>query len=98
MLNKISNETLQNFFEEKTNLKTAQITRIFGQATIILEDCNRNPYVTFQVTDKSCKALPKERLGNMGELWAQFLTEQKEIQKLEYFATKPETVGFGVAN
>ena len=97
MLNKISNETLQNFFERKTNLKTAQITRIFGQATIIMEDINRNPYVTFEVTDKHCKAYPKERLGNMNEIWAEFLNEQKEIQKQFYLSNKVKDAGVGVS-
>ena len=98
MLNKISDEALETFFEGKTNLKTAQLTRSFGAATIILEDCNKNPYVTFQVTDKTCRALPKERLYNMDEIWREFLAEQKEVQKREYYASKSSDENLGINN
>ncbi len=90
MLNKISNETLQNFFERKTHLNMAQLTRNVDEVTVILEDCNKNYYVAFKVTDTSCKASPRERLGNMATLWNKFLEEQTTVQN---FTNVGSTVG-----
>lgn len=97
MLNKISDDSLQNFFETKTGLTTASLTRSLGHATIILEDCNGKHYVTFKVSDHDCKASPRERLGNMPAIWEEFLAKQAEAQKQNYFATKDVQTSVGVA-
>ena len=96
MLKKISNETLRNFFEQKTPLTVAQLYRNNDLTTVILVDCNNDHYVTFQVNDKICTASPKERLGNMPELFQNFLAEQAQIQKQEYYAKKNLPIGIGV--
>ena len=83
MLNEISDEALQKFFEAKTHLHLAEIIRVDDRATIALEDCNRQLYVFFKVTDNSCTASPKERLGNMAELWKAFLLEQKQTAAVQ---------------
>lgn len=80
MLKDISNEELIEFFETKTNLKVNRdwLVRDGDQATIILEDENGNYYVTFRVSNTNCNASPRERLGNMKDLWLGYLNFKKD--------------------
>ena len=80
MLKDISNEELIEFFESKTGLTVNKdwLVRDDNQVTIILEDEKGDYYVSFQVSDTNCTALPRERLGNMKELWLGYLNLKQD--------------------
>ena len=75
MLDNITTKELTAFFEEKTKMPVALITRYEEHATIILD--SNNTIITFYVTDDNCKCNPKEKLNNMKDLWLDFVNSKK---------------------
>lgn len=79
MIDKIKDWQIKKFFESKTKLPMTQLTRYSGHATVICDADDGKNFVTFHVTDNDCVALPKERLGNMKELWINFVKRNEEM-------------------